>query len=346
MTNRSAFITGVTGQDGSYLTDLLLSKGYKKIHVLIRFSSTPLSKTNMKHLLGHNRVTIHFGDVTDSSSIMKAIRDMIESHQDADRFELYNLAAQSHVGMSFNCPTATFDANVKGITNILDAVIFLGVKDRCRIYQASTSEMYGKVEEVPQSETTPFHPRSPYGVSKLCAHWLVKNYRETHDIFACCGILFNHESPRRGAEFVTQKIVLNVTGGEDILELGNLDSKRDWGHAKDFVEAMWLILQQDVPREYVVATGTMTTVREFCEKVFVQACGKKLRWEGEGTEEVGIVYGEDSNDVVKVKVNPKFYRPCEVDELLGDSTLVQSIGWKPKYNLDLLIHDMISAASS
>ena len=337
--NRSAFVTGTTGQDGSYLSDLLLSKGYRKIYALVRFSSTPITSTNMKHLLNNPKVEIVLGDIADATSILRGINTMVRDHPDAERYEIYSLAAQSHVGVSFNCPSATIDANVRSVVNILDAVLFLGIKENTRIYQASTSEMYGQVEEVPQSETTPFHPRSPYGVSKLCAHWLIKNYRETHNLFACCGILFNHESPRRGANFVTQKIVLNATSDASILELGNLSAQRDWGHAEDYVEAMWLMLQQDEPEEYVVASGTMTTVREFCTIVFAKV-GVTLRWEGEGENEVGM-----DGDVVRIRVNKKYYRPCEVEELKGDPTKIKGIGWTPRHDLNSLVDDMIQVAN-
>ena len=333
---KSAFITGITGQDGSYLADFLLKKDYD-IWAIVRFSSTPLASTNVSHLLNNPRVHIRFGDITDSHSVLKIIHDMVNSNP-GGQYELYNLAAQSHVGISFKCPRATIDTNISGILNILDAVVFLGIKDRAKVYHASTSEMFGKVKEVPQTETTPFHPRSPYGVSKLCAHWIVKNYRETYGLFACCGVLFNHESPRRGANFVTQKIVQNALSSQKILELGNLDSQRDWGHAEDYVEAMWLMLQQDTPEEYVVAMGHMTTVRDFCTRVFAKV-GTVLRWETYGKHEVGV---NCSDGEVRVRVNPEFYRPCEVEELKGDSSKIRSIGWKPKFDIDGLIDDMLT----
>ena len=337
---KNAFITGITGQDGSYLADFLLERGYK-VWAMVRFSSTPLCKTNMSHLVNHPNLIVKFGDITDSQSILRVIHDMVQTDQEGS-YEIYNLAAQSHVGISFSCPRATIETNIMSILNILDAVVFLGIKDRTRVYQASTSEMFGKVQEVPQKETTAFHPRSPYGVSKLCAHWVVKNYRETYGLFACCGILFNHESPRRGENFVTQKIVKNAQSHQKILELGNLNSQRDWGHAKDYVEAMWLMLQQSEPNEYVVASGNMTTVREFCTKVF-QQLGTILHWEGEGINEVGI---ECNTGEVRVRVNPKFYRPCEVEELKGNPTNIKSIGWEPKYDIDMLIDDMITPPSN
>ena len=334
---KNAFITGITGQDGSYLADFLLEKGYK-IWSLVRFSSTPLCKTNMSHLINNPNVIVKFGDITDSQSVLRIIHDMVQADPEGS-YELYNLAAQSHVGISFSCPRATVETNITSVLNILDAVVFLGIKERAKVYQASTSEMFGQVQEVPQREETPFHPRSPYGVSKLCAHWIVKNYRETYGLFACCGILFNHESPRRGANFVTQKIVQNALSNQKILELGNLDSQRDWGHAKDYVEAMWLMLQQDEPREFVVATGKMTTVRDFCTKVFYKL-GTTLHWEGVGVDEVGL---DCMNGEVRVRVNPKFYRPCEVEELKGNPTNIHSIGWKPNYDIDGLIEDMVTS---
>ena len=330
---KNAFITGTTGQDGSYLAEFLLEKGYQ-VWALVRFTSTPLCKTNVSHTMDHPNFHLEFGDITDSHSVLKTIHQMSQHEGD---IEIYNLAAQSHVGVSFKCPRTTMETNISSIVNILDAVVFLGLKDRAKIYQASTSEMFGKVAEVPQKETTPFHPRSPYGVSKLCGHWIVKNYRETYGLFACCGILFNHESPRRGINFVTQKIVQNVKTNQPILELGNLDSKRDWGHAQDYIEAMWLMLQQDEPKEYVVASGTMITVRDFCNFVF-SAAGRPIRWEGEGLEEVGI---DISTKNIRVRINPEFYRPCEVDELLGDPTAIKSIGWKPKHDVGSLIKDMM-----
>lgn len=333
---KSAFVTGITGQDGSYLTDFLLGKGYD-VWAIVRFSSNPLTSTNASHLLNHPNVHIRFGDITDSQCVLRIIHEMVDNNKTGE-YELYNLAAQSHVGISFKCPRATVDTNISSILNILDAVVYLGIKDRCKVYQASTSEMFGKVQEVPQKETTPFHPRSPYGVSKLCAHWLIKNYRETYGIFACCGILFNHESPRRGVNFVTQKIVQNVLTNQKILELGNLDSQRDWGHAKDYVRAMWLMLQQDTPEEYVVAMGKMTTVRDFCERVFKKS-GTTIHWEGQGENEVGV---DCNTGEVRIRVNSDFYRPCEVDELLGDSSKIRSIGWEPEYDIDGLIDDMLN----
>ena len=334
---KNAFITGITGQDGSYLADFLLEKGYK-IWALVRFSSTPLCKTNMSHLINNPNIHVKFGDITDSQSVLRIIHEMVQSDPEGS-YELYNLAAQSHVGISFDCPRATIETNITSILNILDAVVFLGIKERARVYQASTSEMFGKVQEVPQCETTPFHPRSPYGVSKLCGHWIVKNYRETYNLYACCGILFNHESPRRGANFVTQKIVQNALSNQKILELGNLDSQRDWGHARDYVEAMWLMLQQPEPNEFVVATGTMTTVRDFCTKVF-EKVGTIIHWEGEGIDEIGL---DCMNGEIRVRVNPNFYRPCEVEELKGNPKNIHSIGWSPTYDIDGLIDDMITS---
>jgi GDPmannose 4,6-dehydratase len=264
---------------------------------------------------------------------------MIQDCEDYDRVEIYNLAAQSHVGVSFNCPKYTFEANTLGILNILETVRQNKHPEKFRVYQASTSEMFGKVQEIPQKETTPFYPRSVYGVSKMAAHWLVKNYRESYGIHASAGILFNHESPRRGIDFVTKKIVTalkNIFAGEqEYLELGNMDAKRDWGHALDYIEAMWMMLQQDNPDDYVVATGKTYSVREFVNMCCKQM-NKEITWSGEAENEVGTCDGK-----VIVRVSKKFYRPCEVDLLVGDSTKVQNIGWNPKHNIESLIKDMI-----
>ena len=329
---RAAIITGATGQDGSYLCELLLEKGYD-VKCLVRRSTYPMETGNLN--FKHDALQIYQGDVLDHPIIHKMIQDC----EHYERVEVYNLAAQSHVHASFNCPKYTFETNTLGVLNILESVRQSKHPEKYRIYQASTSEMFGKVQETPQNENTPFYPRSVYGVSKVAAHWLVKNYRESYGLFACSGILFNHESPRRGVDFVTKKITEGlkavVAGKQDHLELGNLDAQRDWGHAKDYVEAMWLMLQQDVADEYVVATGKTHSVRQFVE-MCLKELGKDISWEGQGTEEVGHVDGK-----VAVKVSPKFYRPCEVDALIGDARKVKSIGWTQKNDITDLIRDML-----
>ena len=332
MVSKAAIITGPTGQDGSYLTEFMLEKGYD-VKCLIRRCTYPLSSSNLK--VKSDNVQIYEGDILDQPIIHKMIQDC----EDYERVEIYNLAAQSHVGVSFNCPKYTFEANTLGILNILETVRQNKNPDKFRVYQASTSEMFGKVQEIPQKETTPFYPRSVYGVSKMAAHWLVKNYRESYGIHASAGILFNHESPRRGIDFVTKKIVIalkNIFAGEqEYLELGNMDAKRDWGHAQDYIEAMWMMLQQENPDDYVVATGKTYSVREFVNMCCKQM-NKEIIWSGEGENEVGTCDGK-----VIVRVSKKFYRPCEVDLLVGDSTKVQNIGWNPKHDIESLIKDMI-----
>ena len=314
-----ALITGITGQDGSFLAEFLLDKGYE-VHGLYR----RVSITNMErieHIL--DRITLHDGDLSDSSSLVRIIGIV---HPD----EIYNLAAQSHVQMSFDVPEYSGDIDAIGVLRILEAVRILGLENTCKIYQASTSELYGKVEEVPQNENTPFHPYSPYAVAKLYGFWITKEYREAYNMFACNGILFNHESERRGANFVTRKITLAAgriaEGLLDHLELGNLDSLRDWGYAKDYVECMWLILQQDKPDDYVIATGEQHTVRDFVEKAF-KANGIHIRWEGEGLDEKG--FDIDTGKML-VCVNPDWFRPTDVVNLWGDPTKAKTIlGWNP-----------------
>jgi len=329
---KAAIITGATGQDGSYLCELLLEKGYH-VKCLVRRSTYPIETGNLK--FKHNALQIYEGDVLDHTIIQK----MIQECEDYERVEIYNLAAQSHVHTSFNCPRYTFETNTLGVLNILESVRQSKVSEKYRIYQASTSEMFGKVQEAPQRETTPFYPRSVYGVSKVAAHWLIKNYRESYGLFACSGILFNHESPRRGVDFVTKKITEGlkaiVKGDKECLELGNLNAARDWGHAKDYVEAMWLMLQQEEADEYVVATGKTHSVRQFVE-MCLKHLGKDITWQGENENEVGVVDGK-----VVVKVSPKFYRPCEVDMLIGDAAKIKSIGWRQKHDITELIIDML-----
>ena len=326
---RNALITGVTGQDGSYLAELLLEKGYNVYGIVRRKSK--LDFNNAEHL--KDKINIIFADMTDLASLVTAIRI-----SQAD--EVYNLAAQSFVAASWESPISTAEIDALGVTNMLEAI--RTVKPEARFYQASTSEMFGLVQEVPQKETTPFYPRSPYGVAKLYGHWITKNYRESYNMYACSGILFNHESERRGAEFVTRKItkaVANIKYGlQDTLELGNLDAKRDWGHSKDYVKAMWLMLQQDKADDYVVATGDTHPVREFVELAF-KAADMDLDWHGEGVEEYATLKGTEK---VVVKVNPKFYRPAEVDLLIGDpSKAEKQLGWKREISYSDLVNRMV-----
>lgn len=317
---KKALITGITGQDGSYLAELLLEKGYE-VHGITRRAS--ISNTaRIDHIL--DRITLHDGDLSDSSSLIRII-NLVQPD------ELYNLAAQSHVQVSFDVPEYSGDVDALGVLRILEAVRILGLTKKTRVYQASTSELYGKVEEVPQRETTPFHPYSPYAVAKQYGFWITKEYREAYGMFAVNGILFNHESERRGENFVTRKITLAAgriaEGLQDHLELGNLDSLRDWGYAKDYVECMWLILQQDEPDDFVIATGVQHTVRDFTEKAFA-ANGIALRWEGEGVEEKGY---DAATGRMLVCVNPRWFRPTDVDNLWGDPTKARTmLGWNPQ----------------
>lgn len=317
---KKALITGITGQDGSYLAEFLLEKGYE-VHGITRRAS--ISNTGRIDYI-KDRLTLHDGDLSDSSSIIRIIAEVQPD-------ELYNLAAQSHVQVSFDVPEYSGDVDAIGTLRVLEAVRILGLTKKTKVYQASTSELYGKVEEVPQSETTPFHPYSPYAVAKQYAFWITKEYREAYGMFACNGILFNHESERRGENFVTRKITIAAgriaEGLQDHLELGNLDSLRDWGYAKDYVECMWLIMQQDKPDDFVIATGVQHTVREFTEKAFA-ANGIRIRWEGKGLEEKG--YDERTGKVL-VSVSPKFYRPTDVVNLWGDPTKAKTVlGWNPQ----------------
>lgn len=319
---KKALITGITGQDGSYLAEFLLEKGYE-VHGMVRRSS--ISNTGrIDHLIAKNAITLHDGDLTDTSSIVRIL-------QLCKPDEIYNLAAQSHVQVSFDVPEYSGDVDALGVLRILEAVRILGMEKNTRIYQASTSELFGKVEEVPQRETTPFHPYSPYAVAKQYGFWMVKEYREAYGMFAVNGILFNHESERRGENFVTRKITLAAgriaEGLQERLELGNMDSLRDWGYAKDYVECMWLMLQHDTPEDFVIATGEQHTVRDFTEKAFA-ANGITLKWEGEGIDEKGI---DAATGKVLVCVNPKWYRPTDVDNLWGDPSKAKSVlGWNPQ----------------
>jgi GDPmannose 4,6-dehydratase len=327
---KKALITGITGQDGSYLAELLLEKGYE-VHGIIRRASQ-INTQRIDHI--YNQIKLHYGDLTDSTNLVGII-------QQVQPDEIYNLGAQSHVKVSFELPEYTGQTDGLGTLRILEAVRLLGMEGKTRIYQASTSEMFGKVQEIPQKETTPFYPRSPYGVAKLYGYWIVKNYRESYGLHASSGILFNHESPRRGETFVTRKITRGLshisTGEQDILYLGNLNAKRDWGHAKDFVEAMWLMLQQDEPDDYVIATGEQYSVREFVEEA-APYFGMKIEWMGEGLDEVG--YDWNTKKAV-IKVNPKYFRPAEVETLLGDASKARKkLGWEPKISFNQLVEDM------
>ena len=319
---KKALITGITGQDGSYLAEFLLEKGYE-VHGITRRAS--ISNTaRIDHLIAKNAITLHDGDLSDSSSLIRII-SIVQPD------EIYNLAAQSHVQVSFDVPEYSGDVDAIGVLRILEAVRILGLTKKTKIYQASTSELYGKVEEVPQRETTPFHPYSPYAVAKQYGFWITKEYREAYDMFAVNGILFNHESERRGENFVTRKITLAAgriaEGLQDHLELGNLDSKRDWGYAKDDVECMWMILQHDTPEDFVIATGEQHTVRDFTEKAFA-ANGIELRWEGEGLNEKGY---DKATGKMLVCVNPAWFRPTDVDNLWGDPTKAKTVlGWNPQ----------------
>ena len=320
--HQTALITGITGQDGSYLAEFLLEKGYE-VHGIVRRSSLP-NTSRIDHLLKQNRITLHDGDLTDSSSLVRII-----SLTEPD--EIYNLAAQSHVQVSFDSAEYTGEVDAIGVLRILEAVRILGMTDKVKIYQASTSELYGKVVEVPQNEKTPFYPYSPYAVAKQYGYWIVKEYRNAYHMFAVNGILFNHESERRGENFVTRKITLAAAriaeGLQDHLELGNLDSKRDWGYAKDYVECMWLILQQEKPDDFVIATGEQHTVRDFTERAFKEN-GITLRWEGEGANERGI---DSASGKVLVTVNAEWLRPTDVDNLWGDPTKAKEVlHWNPQ----------------
>ncbi len=319
---KTALITGITGQDGSYLAEFLLEKGYE-VHGIVRRAS--ISNTGrINHLIARNAVKLHDGDLTDASSLIRIVGEVQPD-------EIYNLAAQSHVQVSFDVPEYSGDVDAIGVLRVLEAVRILGLTKKTRIYQASTSELYGKVEEVPQRETTPFHPYSPYAVAKQYGFWITKEYREAYGMFAVNGILFNHESERRGETFVTRKITLAAgriaEGLQDHLELGNMDSLRDWGYAKDYVECMWLMLQHDVPEDFVIATGVQHTVRDFTEKAFA-VNGIRIRWEGEGLDEKG--FDADTGKMV-VCVNPAWFRPTDVDNLWGDPTKAKTVlGWNPQ----------------
>ena len=325
-----ALISGITGQDGSYLAELLLEKGYE-VHGIIRRSSS-INTERIDHI--YQNIKLHYGDLTDSTNIVRVIQ-LVQPD------EIYNLGAQSHVKVSFEMPEYTADVDGMGTLRVLEAVRLLGMENRVRIYQASTSELYGLVQETPQKETTPFYPRSPYGVAKLYGYWITKNYREAYGMYTCSGILFNHESPRRGETFVTRKITQGLSkisvGLQDCLYLGNLDAKRDWGHAKDFVEAMWLMLQQDEPDDYVIATGVQYSVKDFVEEA-APYFGMNIVWLNEGLDTVG--YDRNSKKIV-IRVDPKYFRPAEVETLLGDASKAkEKLGWEPKISFKQLVEDM------
>jgi len=338
--SKVAFLTGITGQDGSYLAELLLSKDYI-VHGLIRRSSS-INTGRIEHIFNNKNLILHYGDLTDSSCLNAILATIKQKYSDMDRLEIYNLAAQSHVKVSFEMPEYTADADAFGTLKLLEAIRNNNLMSIARFYQASTSELYGLVQEIPQSETTPFYPRSPYGVAKLYAYWIVKNYRESYNMFACNGILFNHESERRGHNFVTRKITMGIqkilSGKTDRLVMGNIDSERDWGHAEDYVEGMWRILQHDTPDDFVLATGEKHTVRKFIEKAFALK-DIDIVWKGEGVNEIGY---DKNSGIEYVFIDEKYYRPAEVELLLGDATKAKTIlGWQTKVDFDTLVKRMV-----
>jgi GDPmannose 4,6-dehydratase len=347
--SKRALITGITGQDGAYLAEFLLQKGYE-VHGIKRRASL-INTARIDHLYSdpHDdkpRLVLHYGDMTDGSSLQRTI-------QSVQPDEIYNLAAQSHVAVSFEEPEYTAESDAVGTLRILEAIRNLNLEDRCRFYQASTSELFGKVQETPQRESTPFYPRSPYGVAKLYAFWIVVNYRESYGMFACNGILFNHESPVRGETFVTRKITRGLAriawSLDDCVYLGNLDARRDWGHARDYVEAQWLMLQHDRPMDFVIATGKQYSVRDFVDTA-AESMGLQLEWRGKGPEEQGIVAWSENEELgfragdVVVQVDPRYYRPAEVETLLGDATLArETLGWSPRTSFQELVREMVSS---
>jgi GDPmannose 4,6-dehydratase len=347
--SRTALITGITGQDGAYLAEFLLAKGYE-VHGIKRRASL-INTQRIDHLyldphVEHARLKLHYGDMTDGSSLQRILQEVRPR-------EIYNLAAQSHVAVSFEEPEYTAESDAVGTLKILEAIRNLGMENDCRFYQASTSELFGKVSETPQKETTPFHPRSPYGVAKLYAYWITVNYRESYGMFACNGILFNHESPLRGETFVTRKITRGLAriawGLDDCVYLGNLDARRDWGHARDYVEAQWLILQQDQPRDFVIASGVQHSVRDFVNCA-AGHMGVELEWRGEGAGEHAVVSSSSRKELgfrqgaVLVRIDPRYYRPAEVDTLLGDATLARKLlGWQARTTFDELVREMVES---
>jgi GDPmannose 4,6-dehydratase len=340
MAKKRALISGITGQDGAYLAEFLLSKDYE-VHGIKRRSSS-FNTQRVDHLYQEpwkpdTRFFMHFGDLTDATNLIRII-------QEVQPVEIYNLAAQSHVQVSFETPEYTANSDALGALRLLEAIRILGMKDRVRFYQASTSELYGKVQEIPQTEKTPFYPRSPYAAAKLYAYWITINYREAYNFYACNGILFNHESPIRGETFVTRKITRAAAriklGLQEMLFLGNLDAKRDWGHARDYVQAMWLMLQQPEPEDFVIATGEDHSVREFVELAFKEV-GIAIKWRGQGVEEVGL---DQDSDRVLIKINPRYFRPTEVDTLLGDATKARTmLGWQPRSSFKTMVREMVVA---
>jgi GDPmannose 4,6-dehydratase len=344
MSKKVALITGINGQDGSYLAELLIEKDYEVWGMLRR--SSLMNTHRINHIF--DKLYLRYGDLSDSSNIFNILHEIKNKYNYLDRLEIYNLAAMSHVKVSFEMPEYTGNIDALGTLRILDCIRNCGISiDKIRFYQASTSEMYGKVCEIPQKETTPFYPRSPYGVAKLYAHWITKNYREAYNMYACSGILFNHESPRRGHNFVTRKITIAlgniVNGKQDKLVLGNMNSLRDWGHAKDYVRGMWMMLQQDIPQDYVLSTNEYHSVREFVEKSFALK-GIEITWKGEGINEIGY---DNKSGRELIYISDKYYRPTEVEELLGDSTKARTeLGWNPDYSFDELVREMVEHDSS
>lgn len=335
-----AFITGICGQDGSYLTELLLHKKYI-VYGLIRRSSN-INTQRINHLFHHPDLHLKYGDVIDSTNLHMVLSEIVKNHPKMERLEIYNLAAQSHVKISFEMPEYTAETDAIGTLRLLEAIRNTCPLDKTRFYQASTSELYGLVQETPQTEKTPFYPRSPYAVAKLYGYWIIKNYREAYGMYACNGILFNHTSPRRGHNFVCRKITLGlgkiVKGQEDRLVLGNIDAKRDWGHARDYVEGMWRMLQKDIPEDYVLATGETYSVRSFVEKSFALK-GFDIAWKGEGVNEIG--YDRKTGREL-IFIDPKYFRPTEVDLLLGDASKAEKeLGWKSKTSFDDLVKEMV-----
>ena len=335
-------ITGITGQDGSYLAELLLTKNYQVWGIIRR--SSDINTNRIDHLYSNKNLILRYGDMTDSSNLLHIVNEIKNNYkEELDILEIYNLAAMSHVKVSFELPEYTADTDGIGVLRLLEAIRSSGIEHKCKFYQASTSELYGLVQEVPQKETTPFYPRSPYGVAKLYGYWITKNYRESYNIFACNGILFNHESPRRGPTFVTRKITrgLNMIlkGERKDLIMGNLDAKRDWGHAKDYVEGMWRVLQADKPDDYILSTNEFHSVREFIEKAFALK-GFNIKWKGEGINEIGF---DEKTEKILIRVSEKYFRPAEVEELLGDSTKARNkLGWKPEYSFQNLVEEMVN----
>ena len=335
-----SILTGITGQDGSYLAELLLEKGYH-VYGIIRRSSN-INTTRIEHLFHNDHLYLRYGDLTDSIYFSNILNEIDRKFDQIEVIEIYNLAAMSHVKISFELPEYTANVDGMGVLRILESIRNFKLSEKCKFYQASTSELYGKVQEVPQKETTPFYPRSPYGVAKLYAFWICKNYREAYNMFICNGILFNHESPRRGHNFVTRKITrglkMILNGDRDNLVLGNIDAKRDWGHAKDYVYGMWLMLQRDSPDDYVLATNEYHSVREFVEMAFKER-GIEIVWKGEGVNEIG--YDKNTNKEY-IFISEKYYRPTEVEELLGDSSKAHNeLGWKAKISFPELVKEMV-----